>query len=262
MNSEISSAFSNFSDQLLGYLYRLTANKQDAEDILHDTFIRASEKYHLFKGESSLKTWVFSIATNIARDQQRVKRRWEEDAQDTCRKAAESDPKNLEKIFGSFRSQTEQKFELEEHINYCFTCIAKNLSLEKQIAIILKEIYEFKRNEIAEILNLSEGVIKHLLFEGRKELQEKYQHRCAIINKQGMCYQCAELNDTLQGYSDAEIKLNALGMNPDNSPEKNLDLRMNIIRSIHPLNGNGAKVEETIMQILWESLGENDNHKS
>jgi len=37
-----------------------------------------------------------------------------------------------------------EKYEFHEHIDYCFTCIAKTLEIEQQLALILKEIYDFK----------------------------------------------------------------------------------------------------------------------
>ncbi|HAD35198.1 MAG TPA: RNA polymerase subunit sigma-24 [Chitinophagaceae bacterium] len=248
--------FEIYAEQLKSYLYRLTANKEDAEDLLHDTFIKAHEKIETFKGNSSLKTWVFSIATNLAKDNQRVKNRWDLDVQDKCKNAAVENPKVAERIVLSFNSQSDLQFEIKEHINYCFTCIAKNLTLEKQIAIILKEIYDFKRTEIAEILNVTEGVVKHQLHDGRKELQLKYENRCALINKTGVCYQCAELNDYLQTEKNSTEKISKLGLSRDKTPDENLNIRFQIINQINPLNSNGADLEDTILQILRETIND------
>lgn len=256
MNNAFATEFETFSEELLSYLYRLSANKEDAKDLLHDTFIKANEHLNSFKGNSSLKTWVFAIATNLAKDNRRVKNRWPVDAQDTCKQATMSSTVNTQRITKAFTNQVEKRFELTEHINYCFTCFAKNLSLEKQIAVILKEIYEFKRNEIADILNVSEGVVKHLLHDGRKELQEKYHHRCAMINKTGVCYQCAELNDHFEGQKSAKQKISKLGMSVSKDAEANLDLRFNLIQRINPLKSNGAELEDTILQILREAIDE------
>jgi RNA polymerase sigma-70 factor, ECF subfamily len=248
--------FELYAEQLKSYLYRLTANKEDAEDLLHDTFIKAQEKIETFKGNSSLKTWVFSIATNLAKDNQRVKNRWDLDVQDKCKNAAVENPTVAERIVSSFKSQAELQFEIKEHINYCFTCIAKNLTLEKQIAIILKEIYDFKRTEIASMLNVSEGVVKHLLHDSRKELQQKYEYRCAIINKNGVCYQCAELNDYLQTDKNAIRKIEKLGFKAEQTPEESLNIRFQIINQINPLKSNGADIEDTILQILRETIND------
>ncbi len=54
--------------QLKSYLYRLSANREDAEDLLQDTYIRVKQKMDTFERKSSFKTWVFTIATNLAKD--------------------------------------------------------------------------------------------------------------------------------------------------------------------------------------------------
>lgn len=256
-NINIESEFISLEVQLKSYLYRLSCNKEDMEDLFQDTYIRVKEKIETFKSQSSFKTWVFAIATNLAKDNKRVRNRWQLDAQDKCKDAAMTNPQYLERMMFSFQNQTEKRFDIAEHMNYCFSCIVKNLMLEEQIALILKEIYHFKRNEIADILDKTEGVIKHLLYNGRKELQSKYNQRCALINKRGMCYQCAELNDTLQGHADSTDKIALLGLSNDKSEEANLDIRFSIINKINPLNGNGADLEDTILQILRETINDN-----
>ena len=222
--------------------------------MLHDTYLKVKQKIDAFQGKSSFKTWVFAIATNLAKDNQRVKNRWTLEAQDDCKNASLSTSEYRQKIRNAFQNQTEGQFEIVEHINYCFTCIAKNLKFEQQIAIILKEFYHFKRSEIAEILNKSEGVIKHLLFDGRKELQTRYDKRCALINKRGVCYQCAELNDFLQESADSEEKIKQLGLSEKHDRETNLNIRFALINKINPLNSNAADLEDTILQILREVI--------
>jgi RNA polymerase sigma-70 factor (ECF subfamily) len=254
---DLETEFLTERDKLSSYLYRLTANREDTEDLLQDTYIRVKEKFSTFRGQSSFKTWLFTIATNLAHDNKRVKNRWELDAQDHCKNAAATNKYYQDRMINAFQNQVEKQFEIEEHINYCFTCIAKNLTLEKQIAIILKEIYDFKRTEIAEILNITEGVVKHLLHDGRKKLQEKYEQRCALINKNGVCYQCAQLNNYFQVTKNAEEKIKKLPLSENYSSEENLDHRFNIINRINPLNGNGAKLEDTILQILRETIHDN-----
>lgn len=252
----ISQKFIDLREQLLSYLYRLSTNRQDAEDMVQETYLRVLEKGSTFERKSSFKTWVFAIATNIARDNQRVRSRWSLEVQDACKHAAQTNSHFRDQIQHAFDNQAEARFELAEHINYCFTCVAKNLGIEQQIAIILKEFYQFSRREIAQVLNRTEGVIKHLLYEGRKELQTKYHQRCALINKKGVCYQCAELNDYLQPEPDAEIKISQMGLSPEYSDEQNLKRRFELINQINPLNSPGAELEDTILQILNQVLNE------
>jgi RNA polymerase sigma-70 factor (ECF subfamily) len=77
--------FEIFQGELKSFLLRMTASVQDAEDIVQDTYIKARSKINSFRGESSVKTWVFSIASNLARDLLRSKKRWPETVTDICR---------------------------------------------------------------------------------------------------------------------------------------------------------------------------------
>lgn len=253
---DIEAAFLGLQDQLESYLYRLAANQEDSRDLVQDTYLRVKQKFHSFQAKSSFKTWVFTIATNLAKDHQRVKNRWAADALDECRRHTEGTPRYQQQIVEVFNRQPERQFEIADHINLCFTCLAKNLPLDQQLAVVLKEMYHFKRQEIADILDKSEGVVKHLLHEGRKTLQTRYEQRCALVNKRGVCYQCAELNDFLQARPDSEEKIRNSGLDPLRSPEENLQRRFAIINRINPLKSPGAPLEDTILQILREAIQE------
>ena len=74
--------FAEFQNQLKSYLYRLLPDRDDVEDLTHDTFIKAFANLSTFHQDSSLKTWVFKIATNLAYDHLRKQKRWQPDAQD------------------------------------------------------------------------------------------------------------------------------------------------------------------------------------
>lgn len=251
---DIANDFLEIRPKLAGYLYRLTANKHDMEDLLQETYIRVTEKINSFRGESTFLSWVFAIATNLAKDHQRVRRRWQLDAQDKCKEAAIASEEVRQRMKNSFASLPEKKFELAEHMNYCFTCISKNLDLEQQIAIILKEVYDFDRKEIAAILKVSEGSLKHILHNGRKELQTKFENRCALINKTGACYQCAQLNDYFEENKTAEAKIAGLPLHPEYTADENFESRIHLIKQIDPVNGNGAPLHETLLQILQENI--------
>ncbi len=71
--------FAEFQNQLKSYLYGLLPDCNDVDDLMHDTFIKVLTKISNFNQDSSLKTWVFKIATNLAYDHLRKLRRWQAD---------------------------------------------------------------------------------------------------------------------------------------------------------------------------------------
>jgi len=63
-----------YGDRLLGYLFRMTGNRDQAEDLFQETFKKVHEKAHTFRG-AHLKSWLFTIATRVAIDAARRRKR-------------------------------------------------------------------------------------------------------------------------------------------------------------------------------------------
>jgi RNA polymerase sigma-70 factor (ECF subfamily) len=266
LNGDINSfqsLFSVFQNQLKSYLYRLLADRNDAEDLTHDTFVKAFDKISTFKGESSLKTWIFQIATNLAYDYLRKKKRWGTDAQDKARTlAGGSDEIKAEFNFVHDNSPY-GAYEIKEHIDFCFTCISKTLIIEQQLALILKDIYDFSVNETAIIMNNSVGVIKHLLIDSRKNMATIFDNRCALVNKNGACHQCSELNgffNPKQNQQQAIVELDLVRFSSKFNKEELFNLRTTLIKSIDPLRSNGSDLQDVIMKctrVAIREIGQN-----
>jgi len=248
--------FSLVQPNLKSYLYRLFANRNDAEDFMHDTFVRGFEKIKSFRSESTFKTWIFQIATNLAVDELRKRKRWAVDAQDKARERAGKS----EEIKADFRYTNENSphgnYEITEHIDFCFTCISKTLVLEQQVALMLKEVYDFSIKEIALLLNQTEGVIKHLLLDSRKNMNSIFENRCALINKKGTCHQCKELNTFFNPTQNHDLIVSSIDLvkaaDKYNSDQL-FELRTAMIRQIDPLKSSGSDLQEVIMKCVSET---------
>lgn len=243
---QLTNEFEFTRSQLLSYLLRITASVEDAEDIVQDTFIRASQKFDSFKGGSSLRTWIFAIASNIAKDNLRAKKRWPETVTDICREKALANPDYFPEIAQIMQTSPEAQFEMKEHITFCLTCISKSLPLEQQICMLLKEVYDFKVAEIAEILDNTEAMVKYYLHTSRSKMVNIFEGRCALINKEGVCHQCSELNGIFnpkQNFEEEKNKVEFAKKANDPDREHLLDLRFQIIKEIDPFKSKGAKLQ-------------------
>lgn len=232
--------------QLKSYLLRITASVEDSEDLVQDTYIKASLKLDTFRAESTVKTWIFTIASNLAKDNLRAKKRWPETVTDICREKALSNPDYFPEIAQIMQSSPQAAFEIKEHVTFCLTCIAKSIPLEQQICLLLKEIYDFKISEVAEILESNEAMIKYYLHTGRTKMVDIYEGRCALINKNGTCHQCSELNGIFNPKQDFEVEKNKLEFAKkaeDPNREQLLDLRLQIMKEIDPFQSRGAALQ-------------------
>lgn len=232
--------------QLKSYLLRVTASKEDTDDIVQDTFIKALLKLDSFRAESTVKTWIFAIAHNLAKDNKRAQKRWPETVTDICREKALSNPNYFAEINEIRQNSPQAEFEIKEHITFCLTCIAKSLPLEQQICLFLKEVYEFKVSEIVEIVQTTEAMVKYYLHTGRSKMVHIYEGRCALINKEGTCHQCSELNGIFNPKQDFEVEKNKIEFAKranDPNREALLDLRLQIMKEIDPFNSRGSALQ-------------------
>ena len=251
--------FAEFQTQLRSYLYRLLTDRNDVQDLTHDTFIRAFDKISTFQQESSLKTWVFRIATNLAYDHLRKLKRWPADAQDQGANLAIS----TTEIGQSFRIVHETSnagaYEIKEHIDFCFTCISKTLPIENQVALILKDVYDFPVKEICLILDKTEGIVKHLLIYARDTMTGIFDNRCALVNKNGACDQCSQLNGIFnpkQDQQEQRMKLELVKGSTKFDRAELFKMRTILVKAIDPLHSSGTDLHDLIFRCTKTAIGE------
>jgi RNA polymerase sigma-70 factor, ECF subfamily len=251
--------FSEFQNHLKSYLYRLTANRNDAEDLTHDTFIKAYDKLSTFKAESSLKTWVFQIATNLSYNYLKRQKRWTADVSEQAKQIVIGNEKLRNEIIKVHESSVSAKYDMKEHIDTCFTCISKNLPIENQIALMLKDIYDFSVTEICQILDKTEGVIKYLVQDGRKTMIDIFDNRCALVNKNGVCHQCSELNgwfNPKENKQEALMKIDLVKGSTKYNREELYNIRTTLVKAIDPLRSDGTDLQEILLNCNRIAMGE------
>ena len=251
--------FAEFQNQLKSYLYRLLTDRAVVDDVTHDTFIKAFTKISTFHQDSSLKTWVFKIATNLAYDHLRKFKRWKPDAQDRAADLAISSEEIRQVFWMVHDTSPAGAYEMKEHIDYCFTCISKTLPIENQVALILKNMYDFSVKEISAILEKTEGVVKHLLNDARNTMTDIFEHRCALINQHGVCHQCSHINEIFnpkQNQHEELMKLELVKASKKFNREQLFELRTLLVKSIDPLHASGTDFHEEIMNCLKTAIGE------
>jgi RNA polymerase sigma-70 factor (ECF subfamily) len=163
------------SGEIYGLLYRLTENVEEARDLTQETFLRAFQSIDHFRGESDLRTWIYRIAINQARNRWRWWRRRRRDA--TVSIDAPEAAGRLG-LVATLKSTTAKDPEQDTLANERERALKKALGTLKRVyreAVILRDIEGFAYEEIAIALDISVGTVKSRLARGRQELRRKLE---------------------------------------------------------------------------------------
>lgn len=168
---------------------RLLGNRDEAEDVVQEALLRASRSLGHFRGESSLKTWLYSITARVALDHLRAAKRWSSQVMvDAC------DEHGRESVSAKYGDPS-VSFDVGQHIAFCFTCVGRTLDPLWHAALVLREVFQLENAEAADILDLTEPAYRHALADARAAMKTEYEGLCALVNKNGACYQCRVLRE-------------------------------------------------------------------
>ena len=163
------------SGEVYGLLYRLTENSEEARDLTQETFLRAFQSIGQFRGDSDLRTWIYRIAINQARNRWRWWRRRRRDA------TVSLDSENAhgtQPLIDSLKSESDKSPEQETLAHERERALRRalhSLSLSYRETVILRDIEGFSYEEIAETLGINVGTVKSRLARGRQELRQRLE---------------------------------------------------------------------------------------
>lgn len=140
--------------------YSFFRNKEDALDIVQDTFLRCYQKIHLFKNGSSFQNWLIQIAKNLCIDHFRKYHR--RDAE--YNRATGVEEMNLP---GESGSDPHKNSDLKA----VFDKGLKRLSEKQRLIFVMKHYNGLKYREIAEVMNVAVGTVKSLHFKAVQNLR-------------------------------------------------------------------------------------------
>ncbi len=164
-----------YKGKIYNYLYRMTGNAEDAEDLTQEVFVRMYTNIRTFRAESSLSTWLFRIAGNLSVDSFRRKKKERGVVQSLDAPLPGSDA--AEDGVGATRdvpdwsSEPDAMFsrkELGAHIQAALAKLAPKL----RSAVVLHDIEGLAYDEIAQMEQVPLGTIKSRIFNGRVALRE------------------------------------------------------------------------------------------
>jgi RNA polymerase sigma-70 factor, ECF subfamily len=205
--------------ELVNYATRLVVREGVAEEIVQEAAVRLLQDRRLPDDESQIRPWLFRVVSNLAIDYLRRHSTWKELVLVDARERAAVDRSFIVESEG-MRGSPELSTIAREHLAICFACTLRNLPPEQAAALLLREVYDFSTVETAEALEASAVKVKNWIQRARRTLEQRYAHTCALVTKQGVCYQCVELDGFFNGQS----------RDPLQSTARSLDARLAILR--------------------------------
>jgi RNA polymerase sigma-70 factor, ECF subfamily len=151
-------------DAMYSFALKLSRSRDDAEDLVSDTILRAFERWEQYRLGTNIRAWLFTILYHVF-----VSRKRRIDA----REVQASDETEG---WGAFEPVGEPNPEArfyETFLDAEITTAIDNLPDEYRTAVVLSDIHELRYAEIAHILGVPEGTVKSRLFRGRRILQKK-----------------------------------------------------------------------------------------
>jgi len=157
-----------YKNRLMNFAYRFVLDREEAEDIVQDTFLKVYQNRYAYKEIAKFSTWIYTITANLAKTILRKRRNRKLfffsrlGPEDKDMDFPSNEPDTQSKIEGKFDEQTIQKaiIKLPEHF---------------RTAIILRDIQELSYEEISNIINAPWGTVKSRINRARLKLQEDLQ---------------------------------------------------------------------------------------
>ncbi|WP_226618371.1 RNA polymerase sigma factor SigX [Cytobacillus firmus] len=167
MDSVFDELYKKYHQDVFQFLFYMVKNKELAEDLVQEVYIRVLKSYERFEGKSSEKTWLFSIARNVAIDSFRKQKGWKQ------------------KIMEKFDWSTQQVKDVlplpdeiavqREEIQMIYRCLDL-CTIDQRLVIIMRYIHELTITETADSLGWTESKVKTTQHRALKVLKNHMEH--------------------------------------------------------------------------------------
>ncbi len=163
-----------FEHPIFNLVSRLTNDPGDAPDVVQEVFLKVFRNVHSFRGQSSLKTWIYRIAVNESRNH----RRWfgRHRSQEIALEPTPGETHSyLDWLPDPARSPMELAMDHERET--LIEAALAEINPHYRAALVLRELEGLSYDEIAEILETSLGTVKSRILRGREALRERLTER-------------------------------------------------------------------------------------
>jgi len=239
----ITQIFNDYHIYIYNYALKLSCHPDDAADLTQETFVKAWMKLNTLNEEHALSKWLRSICYHeflmkIRKDQNvdtLIVDDWEK---------IESEGKLLHQIIPLPEEEVIVAEEIKSLQNGCFLAMVRRLSLNQRIVFSLVDMYGLEIDEVANILEVSKGAAKGLLYRARMNIDSFFAGHCNLIDQQNPC-SCKAWIEFSTKRSDMQAKTKLL-INKLNFEEKGYKYNENVRRKLLFLYSNMPEQKPSI----------------
>jgi RNA polymerase sigma-70 factor (ECF subfamily) len=184
MDEELTGAFERERRGLLAHAYRMLGSFHEAEDVVQDTYLRAARGWEGFERRSSVRTWLYRIATNVClsaldgRGRRALPSGLGPAADDP---AAPPEPLDAGAWLEPFPADPADVVTAREGVRLAFIAGLQLLPPKQRAVLLLREVLAFSAAEAGEALDLSVPAVKSALQRARARLDEAAPNRDEVL---------------------------------------------------------------------------------
>jgi RNA polymerase sigma-70 factor, ECF subfamily len=162
---DFESVHREYRERIRRYLRHL-AGEAEADDLTQAVFLKVSKALAGFRGESSLSTWIYRIATNVARDHARKTGGWDNAEIEAAEELPDPDREAADRAY------------IKHEMRACVRDLIEQLPENYRAVLLLSDFEELPNAELAAILGLSLETVKIRLHRARTRLRAILECRC------------------------------------------------------------------------------------
>ena len=154
-----------YKGTIYAFCFRYTGNRQDAEDISQDVFIKVFKNIKTFRGESRFSTWLYRLTTNTCLNYTR----WQKIERIKKMVSIHTEEKEEENsmIVNKDNSTNPEQILLKKELGTIINKTVARLKDKQRAVLIFKDFQDKSYDEIAAIMNMNPGTVKSTLSRGR-----------------------------------------------------------------------------------------------
>jgi RNA polymerase sigma-70 factor (ECF subfamily) len=155
--------------RLLNFIFRMIGDREKAEDLVQEAFVRVHRHLHRFDQSRKFSTWLYTIGSNLAKNELRNRARSPLVFHESARAPGEHEGRILE--FEDSRSRPDDLF-ANRHLRDLVEATVDRLTPHHRVVFVLRELEGKSYEEIAEVTHTNLGTVKSRLNRARTAFQE------------------------------------------------------------------------------------------